>query len=70
MSKKGINMKDKFGYWLCCWAWLFGMIISILTFTAFDGCKWGYMLMDWLDNHGFEMWVSTEVLKKKLKKGE
>jgi len=61
-----MKLKEHFGYWLCCWAWLGGMIIAVILFGFFDGCKWGYQLMDWLDDHGFEMWIPYERLKLEL----
>jgi len=61
-------MKTSFGYWLCSWVWLFGMIASVLSFAAIDGFKWGYALMDWLDEHGFEMWVTLDEVKAEEEK--
>lgn len=50
------TIKEHFGYWLCSWVWLLGMFIQVLTLGWFDGSSWGHNLMDWLDEHGFNMW--------------
>jgi len=59
-----LKLKVRFEYWLYCWAWFLGRFFVIFGF--FNGCKWGYLLLNWLDNHGFEMWDSFEEIKKKI----
>ncbi len=50
-----MKSKDRFGMWFCYWIWLAEMILAVLSFGYLYQLNWAYRLMDWLEDHGFEV---------------
>jgi len=61
--------KNKFivrlALWVCDFAQLFDVLVSIITF-GFIRPERIWRFMDWIDSHGIQLWVSAEELINKM----